>query len=171
MTVTTTLAAVKTLVSGLSPTSGAAQVTYAIPSDVTTAAGGGLSYSSFPVGIVAQRLGNDAGENNTVALGSLCEFHNYHVEIMIALVATETVNAEMSKGKHPAAVIMAAYEASAQLWLMALHTAVVADTTLGGLVRIGVDGSRIEDYRIGYLPWDNPGLFGLWASLAIQEDV
>ena len=171
MTVTTTLAAVKSLVAGLSPSSGAASNTYAIPADVTTAAGGGLSYASFPVGIVAQRLGNDAGENNTAVNASLCHVHNYHVEIMIALVATATVNEEISKGLHPTAVIMAPYETKAQLWLMALHTAVVADTTLGGLVRIGVNGSRIEDYRIGYLPWDNPGLFGLWASLAIEEEV
>ncbi len=169
MTVPTVLAAIKTLVANVAPTSGAAAHVYAIPADVnSTAANGGLSYT-LPVGLVMQRIGNDAGANSTGIWGSGCFVHRYHVEIMIGLALTSVINEQVSKGKLPTSVIMAPYESKAQLWLAALHTAVVANYTLSGAVTIGLGGSVIEDYRIGYLPWENPGMFGLWCSLAIEE--
>lgn len=169
MTVTTTLAALKTLVGNVAPSSGAAVNVYAIPADVNSAAtNGGLTYT-MPVGLVMQRLGNDAAANSTGIWGSGCFVHRYHVEIMIGLALSATLNEQISKGKLPTSVIMAPYESKAQLWLAALHTAVIANYTLSSTVTIGLGGSVIEDYRIGYLPWENPGMFGLWCSLAIEE--
>ena len=172
MTVTTTLAALKSLVSGLSPSSGAAANVYAIPADVTAnSKTGGLSFSSYPVGLIAQRLGNDQAQNTTGLIASGCEVHEYHAEIMIALVDAETVNKKITGG-WSTPVVFAPYEAKAQEWRAAIHTALVADLTLSGTVRIGNnDGRVIEDYRVGYLPWDMPQLHGLWCSVRVLEDL
>ncbi|MCA9366866.1 hypothetical protein KC887_01210 [Candidatus Kaiserbacteria bacterium] len=171
MTVTTTLEALKTLVSNTTPSSGGAVNVYAVPADVSqSAANGGISYA-LPVGLVMQRLGNDAAQNSTGIWGSGCFVHRYHVEIMIGLGLATTINEQINRGKLPTSVIMAPYESKAQLWLAALHAAVIANYTLSGTVTIGLGGSVIEDYRIGYLPWENPGMFGLWCSLAIEEPI
>lgn len=170
MTTTTVIAAFKTLLSGLSPASGAAVNTYAIPADVNTTNSGGLSFDRFPVAMAMQRLGNDTDTANIEQMGSGCYSHNYGVELWIALNSTDNINPDISGGKKSVLVAHAPYESKAQEWLIAIHTAVAADQTVGSTCRINGE-NIIDDYRIGYLPIESPRLFGLWVSISVSEDL
>lgn len=175
MSVATVLAQVKSLVAGLTPAlTGACKRNYVFPTDVTTAKDGGIVLSALPVSIVAQRWGNDAGQNATTAVGTFFYVHDYDIEIMIALANAEIVNNLINQASNrgvSSGVVFAPYEKQAQQWLTAIHAALVADTTLAGTVQtIGNDaGAIIADYRLGYLPYERPELWGLWASVPIRE--
>lgn len=175
MSVATVLAQAKSLVAGLTPSlTGACKKNYVFPTDITTANDGGLAFSSFPVSLLSQRWGNDAGQNSTAVVGTGHSIHNYDIEIMVALANAEIVNGLISTAANrgvSTGVVFAPYEKQAQQWLTAIHAALVADTTLAGTVQtIGNDaGLIIADYRIGYLPFDRPELWGLWCSVPIRE--
>lgn len=175
MTVSTVLAQVKSIVAALTPSlTGACKRNYAFPADVTTANDGGLVFSAFPVSIISQRWGNDAGQNSTAAIGTFFYVHNYDIEIMIALANATTVNELINQAASrgvSSGVVFAPYEKQAQQWLTTIHAALVADTTLGGTVQtIGNDaGAIIADYRLGYLPYERPELWGLWISVPVRD--
>lgn len=171
MTVATVLAQLKTEVAALAPSTGGSERDYAIPADVDIdKPNGGLLFDTLPVSIVAQRLGNDEGENRTAHIGANCFVHHYKCEVMIGLVTAETLNKQLES--QSSVIVFSKYENQAQLWLRELHDALVANRTLTNTVlMVGEEGNGnlIEDYRIGYLPIDKPELWGLWASIPVIE--
>lgn len=171
MTIITVTDAFKAKAATLAPSSGGAVRNYAIPADVSVGQkNGGLSFAAFPVTIAAQRLGNDAGTNRTATIGAGCYVHYYSVEVMVGLVDSDTINKRLEK--ESSVVVFSPYEAKAQLWLVAWHNALASDRTLGGVLsNIRASDNVIEDYRIGYLPYENPSMWGLWLSIPVVEEL